>query len=186
MKTDGSHKNLLQNELDRLLQLKKELVDGIRNYARAQKELWRQIPCLALEADGRTGFSDSRARAYQFGYWTLTSSEDRLLGGYGIYVDCATGELIRPSKPNEMAHDNYVLALAYFSFRELDAAGIIEELRRHAQEPIGSCYSAEEQKKHEEWREKKRKELNLQRVYVRKQHFPAEAGIEVGSFSPGD
>lgn len=75
-----------------LEELKDELVENIREYSLSQKEEWQKIPMLALEAEGRTGYSDTRSRAYTQGFWALEPATRN--GKYQAYVDLATGEIV--------------------------------------------------------------------------------------------
>lgn len=72
----------------------KALPQMIREYAREQADMWRQIPHLALQADGRTGHNERYARAYQRGVWDISPDMGDL---YRVAeVDCETGEILRP------------------------------------------------------------------------------------------
>ena len=48
-----------------------QLVNAIREYCASQRDTWRTIPRLALDADGRLGFSDQRAVAFGSKLWQL-------------------------------------------------------------------------------------------------------------------
>ncbi len=154
-----------------------KLAEGIRNYSKAQKKLWQRVPLLALEADGRDGFLDNYSRAYDTGFWALEAGIRD--GCYSVYVDLATGELVdaysasggfsvcdidvpKESKIKPAGKED-VLTLA-FRLDELDARKLVNSLERKAKEPYPSYYNPEEQ---EAWRDKKRKELNLQELFVR-------------------
>lgn len=155
-----------------------KIVENIQGYSREQKKLWQRIPSLALEADGRTGFSDAYSMAYHKGFWALNAGieED---GCYSICVDLATGELVQAysalsdfcqcnsEKPKKSklipARRADILTLA-FSLDELDAPEIINRLKEKAKKPYCSCYDS---KKQAEWRDGLRKELNLKEIFVR-------------------
>ncbi|MFA6603755.1 MAG: hypothetical protein WCT10_02840 [Patescibacteria group bacterium] len=150
-----------------------DLAESIRAYARSQKEQWRLVPWLALEADGRSGYLDNYSRAYNLGVWALDAS--RSDGGYNIYVDLATGELIRAGmfhwdqgKPTP-ASDREVLALAAH-IKELDAAAIIKGLQRKSKKPTNKFYDPAKQAA---WRKKIRRERGLKPVYTADQRGPA-------------
>lgn len=158
----------------------KVLVENIREYSRSQQELWQQIPNLALEADGRTGYDNNYSRAYRVGYWGLDSCV--IDGYYQVHVDLATGELIDanvglpycpvisdvayvPKKSQSIiAPDNKVIHLAY-SLHELNAPRIIRELEKKAQEPVRDYIINADGK---DWRDKLRKELQLTEKYTRR------------------
>lgn len=136
------------------------LVRGIREYAKSQVEDWRRIPYLALEADGRSGYSDNYARAYRQGVWAVEASARD--GSYTVYVDLATGELVNPFSFHEQArcvdaYDSHVLALAT-SIGQLDAAAIVAGLEAAARKPVASYYDPQEQRR---WRVTTRAELKL-------------------------
>lgn len=140
------------------------LVADIRAYAREQVALWRRLPYLALEADGRNGFSDNYSRAYRQGVWAVESSVKS--GSYTVYVDLATGELIDPfafhaNGTISPVGDAAVLALAV-SLSELDARDIVEQLKQRSKEPVASYYEPAVQKR---WREDTRRECKLTPIY---------------------
>jgi hypothetical protein len=156
----------------------RQLLSLINQYSESQKELWREIPYLALEADGRDGFSDNYRRAYKSGFWALDSSN---LNGYcTVYVDLATGKLVDAyfasdsfrvvgyNIPKESqikpANEENIILLA-FNMEELDAREIIASLKKERKISYVSYKDAEEQ---EAWRERTRKELGLKRKYSRK------------------
>ena len=142
-----------------------KVIEDIRNYSTSQKELWQKVPLLALEADGRMGFKDTYARAYNQGFWALEGSVNN--GYYSVYVDLATGDLINfyasLNQVFEPAGEGSVLKLA-LNLNELDAKRIVTNLEEEAKKPYSSHYNPD---KHEEWRDKKRAALNLQEFYVR-------------------
>lgn len=145
----------------------KALVDKIRQYSRSQKELWQRIPLLALEADGRTGFSVKYAGVWRQGYWSLESS-DEPMNGYRVSVDLDDGELIDPFflsiNKKRPALEGKIIQMG-FSITELDASSIINLLKQEALEPYEKNFKPEVQ---DAWREKVRRELQLEEVFTRK------------------
>lgn len=151
------------------------LEESIRDYARSQKEGWQQIPLLALEADGRTGFSEKYSRAYKSGYWALESSIRD--GRYQVYIDLETGELVDASSvdssfpildldiPKEgnpqPAKPECVLQIAH-CMQELHAPFLIEKLKLKGGEPVQV-----HTEKNENWREVLKEQLGLSEVYTR-------------------
>lgn len=136
------------------------LVRTIREYVRSQAETWQLVPYLALEADGRSGYSDNYARAYRQGVWAIESSARD--GSYTVYVDLATGELVNPFSFHEQArcvdaYDSHVLALAT-NLDQLDAAALVAGLEAAARKPIASYYDPQAQRR---WRVTTRSELKL-------------------------
>lgn len=141
-----------------------DLVSELRKYSASQKEIWRKVPFLALQADGITGYSDTYSRAYQQGYWAL--SESIVDGRYQVYVDLATGELVSAGRPDRPANDSSVLVFA-LNPAVLDAAKIIQDLIAHAQRPYWHTYTKETQ---EQWRQKLIERYGLLELYERKHH----------------
>lgn len=140
------------------------LVRGIREFARSQVETWRRVPYLALEADGRSGFSDNYARAYRQGVWAVEASVRD--GSYTVYVDLATGDLVNPFSFHEQArcvdaYDSHVLALAT-SIDQLDAEALVVSLEAAARKPVASYYDPQAQRR---WRVTTRSELKLAPLY---------------------
>ncbi len=118
-----------------------ELVQQVREGAEQQKALWQKVPYLALQADGRTGYSDNYCRAYHQGYWAVEGSQ--VSGSYTIYVDLETGVLVNAYDPRQKARDNDILRIA-FGLHELDAADIIAGIQAHARMPCGTYYNNKE------------------------------------------
>lgn len=106
----------------------------VRDYCESQVEVWRTIPWLALQADGRSGYNGNLARAYHWGHWALESSIGRY-GGYSGFVDLANGRLIDVYPGADMdeereARDNVVMGLTP---EDIDATMIANSLRTYAQ-----------------------------------------------------
>ena len=154
---------------DRIATNAGDIVEMVREYSRTQNELWRRIPHLALEADGRTGHSETYGLAYSYGYWHLDRE-------YGIHVDLENGELVSSSNiwkgaldthllPDEkrLANDSKVAALI-FNLHKLDARAIMEHLKTVARKPYGSYYNA---KKKDVWREETRKIYDVTEIFKR-------------------
>ncbi|MDO8492065.1 MAG: hypothetical protein Q7S34_00285 [bacterium] len=125
----------------------KELSQKVREVSKRQKDLWQQVPFLALQADGRTGYSDQYARAYIQGYWAVESSVSG--GCYSVYVDIETGELVSAYDPRQVARDKDVINLAVDP-QQLDASHLVKALKVAAKEPIGSYYDAKKRKERKE------------------------------------
>ena len=152
--------------MDKCLQEEAEsVVEKIRVYSRLQREYWQQIPLLALEADGRCGFSERLHKAYRRGCWPVPSlhKEDY----YPLLVDLENGELLdafaREPKP---ARNDLVLPLG-LHLEELDAQRIVESLRHEAKAGYASYYSPEKIEQTEQRRQRLKKELGLSRQYSR-------------------
>jgi len=93
-------------DIRQLITKRRSLVKDICDYSISQKNLWRRVPYLALEADGRTGFGDNYSRAYNGGFWALDGSI--VNGGYEVYVHLTTGNLVD----------------AYFASNSLSVSGV--------------------------------------------------------------
>lgn len=157
------------NQKELIGQMGHRLAEEIRVYCRSQKELWRKIPYLALQA-GRQDFSG------HFGYW----------GSGGTKVDCATGELC--TAPDELyndpptpARDQSLLELTT-RIDALNAQNIILEHRREI-DRRWQCFSSpgavrkqsEEQKgmrkREADWKKMVLEKLGVERNYTRKFSF---------------
>lgn len=156
------------NEIKKIFKTKKKLVEQIREYVRSQKELWRQIPYLALQADGRGSFSDVYTRAYNVGVWPLEASIKD--GYYQVMIDLATGELISSFylyeyKKLANAHPDLILPLIN-GIDELDANKIIFELKQKIKNKEDGTKNRKitQIKK---WREKTKIKLKIKKKYER-------------------
>jgi hypothetical protein len=148
----------------------KKLADTVRRYVRAQLKDWRRIPWLALEADGRGGYSDSYRKAYFYGLWPILSGQ----GGGTLFVDCATGEIVRNvGKP---APDEEVLGYARSN---LDAKKIIAYLEDRAANGDPDHMTKKELDERARWRADIAKECGLKPVCAPKGRHPI-----VWSFGP--
>lgn len=115
----------------KLGELKNQLVQELREYAKSQRDLWAQIPYLALQVWGRAkdkegwlGFPEILSKVFSFGYWEikiricdwcLREKGSSLIPrdkSVNIFVDCATGELVDPDDPSKPASNEVVYLLA--------------------------------------------------------------------------
>jgi len=140
---------------------KDELITAIRARSREQKALWQRIPYLALQANGIGGFSDSLQVAYSSGYWRLEPTIRT--GGYSVFVDLATGELVNPYMKETPAWDDDVLLVAKDPDC-LDAQALIDQLEAEAKGTSTASLSLAELKV---WRKEQVAELGLEKVYTR-------------------
>ena len=107
--------------LDQLLEDRRKLAEAMRNYSRSQKILWQQVPDLALEADGRSGYLDEThrnvlgIRALPSGTWDRT---------YHLFVDLETGDLVSGHELRTLSDDD-VLKIKP---DDLDASRLVREL----------------------------------------------------------
>lgn len=131
------------------------LVENIREFSRQQKNIWQKVPYLALQADGRWGYSDQYSRAYQCGYWALDASLEH--GSYTVFVDLESGELLNPFNLKEAAFAENILELAMHA-DQIDASLIVEDLEKRSKLRYLSCYDP---KKQEKWRKGLLKDFKL-------------------------
>ncbi|MDD4877969.1 MAG: hypothetical protein PHO02_02950 [Candidatus Nanoarchaeia archaeon] len=150
------------------------LIEGIKEYSESQMDTWREIPSLALEADGRTGFSDSLALAYYDGYWRIESSIGRQ-GYYSVFVELETGSLVKEPSIKSSTPEKSGLLRLIAHLNELNAAEIKKCLKKSAECPYGSGYNAEDIKNHERQRERYRRLLMMDKSYTRKDKEMAKA-----------
>ncbi len=71
---------------------KKEYVHNIIEYSKSQVDLWRKIPLLAWEANGRNGWVKTYELAYVENLWAVIDSSNG--GYYRVYINILTGEPI--------------------------------------------------------------------------------------------
>lgn len=141
------------------------LAEELRMFSKAQKGLWQQVPWLALQADGRSGYSDGYAFAYHKGLWRIEASIQH--GSYTIAIDCATGEPFNIWQ-NKPASDLDLLRCVH-AWCDFDAERVVAELRKHVKE---SHFSGYDIKKVEAWRAELVTKLGLKKVFVRKGSVP--------------
>jgi hypothetical protein len=141
------------------------LIDMIRQYSRDQKELWQQVPYLALQADGRSGYSDNYSRAYRTGYWALESSIVK--GYYNIFVDLSNGDLVNAIDESQFADAEQIIKVA-FHLEEIDACEIIDDLTAKAKSLPWKGYAKSAQ---DRWRKDLIKELDLKKRYTLRENY---------------
>lgn len=124
-----------------------DLVSIVREHSQSQREQWQRIPYLALQADGRSGYSDNLRRAYVNKMWALGCSTDTC--GYHVIP---TG-----GKPRQATVEQVLVVAAHPE--EIDAQRIIRWLEEEARRPYPSYYEPEKQ---EAWRNKAMKKLKLE------------------------
>jgi hypothetical protein len=140
------------------------LVAALRKFSTDQVELWKQIPWLALQAEGISGYSDEGVSRYAAGYLRLLSQG----GYYRVFIDLDSGEICSSMRPINLANDYDVLQL---NEKHLNAQGYIDELIEYAKRPMWRGY---DEKKVKAWREKQIRQYNLSPRYVRRGPREAE------------
>lgn len=140
---------------------KNTLVEMILNYSESQKEMWRKVPWLALQADGRSGWSQHYENAYENGLWTVGPADG---GYYHAFVDCATGKLTGfKGKP---LHEKYVFMLAT-QLNELDATAVVERMYKESLKERPSFYTVEDWQRAADRRTAKAIALGVDEMYTR-------------------
>lgn len=124
----------------------RELIEKIKSYSRSQKEEWQKVPYLALEADGRGGYSGQLSAAYELGIWMIDYWYCH--GDNPLAIDCTNGEIIRfYTCENELilskASDKDILGLAYelgYDITQIETKKVIKDLKNQAKEKEGDPY----------------------------------------------
>lgn len=147
-----------------------ELTDFIRDFSKEQKDLWQKVPYLALQADGRSGYSGQYSRAYEQGYWAIKGSTSE--GRYTVYVDLETGELVDAFDPRKPADNKNVIVLALaLALKELKAAEIVKKLSDEAKKSHYKDYKIRNQI---EWRRSLKNSLGLKPGAYKRKVNPEE------------
>lgn len=143
-------------------------VASVRAYCTSQVDLWRKVPWLALQADGRSGAMGSYERAYYDGLWAID--------GHTIisttFVDCDTGALVRLMQPQSNryqivpAWDDRVLQLATKP-GVLTASLAITSLTAKAAAPRASYISKDEALKRDQLRAEIAHKYSVTEIYTR-------------------
>lgn len=140
-------------------------INHIRDYVRAQKELWQRVPLCALLADDGIGGGreNDYSLAYYSGYWRIRESSAH--PSRAVAVDCADGELIYSSGPYERASDASVYRLGA-KLELITAEFVLQQLDWDARRPIGLPLP-DGYPSLEAWRDQIRKRTGLGELYVR-------------------
>ena len=117
----------------------------VRAYCRSQRKLWMEIPYLALEADGRSGFSDQYSGAMHYQLWRIE------IGQVQAWICLFTGQIVCINDTARLENDETVVQFADH-LELLDARKIAYQLRREAATPIDSCITPRTKKYKDEIR----------------------------------
>jgi hypothetical protein len=129
----------------------RHLVADLKVYVQAQKETWQKVPWLALEADGRTGYSDGVV--WREGKLRIPFGSEC---NYIAYIDLATGELMPFGDPRK-------LALLATALELVDAEQVVAELAERAAEPQRSYVPLQPGFRNvRAWREQMRKDYGIE------------------------
>jgi hypothetical protein len=110
----------------RIDDFKFEVSNEVSEYVISQKDDWQKVPWLALQADGRGGYSSRLAMAYREGLWNVDDS---------VFVDLESGNLVGipygsfslPEDFEELRSDTIFRAVQY-STDDVNAKKVIESL----------------------------------------------------------
>jgi hypothetical protein len=118
--------------------------ETVRKYVASQKRWWRQIPWLALQNDGRFGYSEHFKEAYIHKLWPIYR---RHIHQVIAYVDLKTGDLVYRSigKPTPCM-DETVIEIASDP-KQIDAKEIVLSLKKGMRKRHSSYYIPRQQKK---------------------------------------
>jgi len=108
-------------------------VTAIREAFRSQAEKWRLVPRLALEADGRGGWSQQNMMAYMHGYWDVG-------GDFLVLIDLYNGEIVSFPFPRvgtmaPMPVSDGFLTDVMAQLRRLNVDEVLAQLREAATKP---------------------------------------------------
>jgi hypothetical protein len=142
-----------------ILKARKQITKDIRTYVRSQKEEWRRVPWLALQADGRGGYSEHYQYAYSYGLWFVHRMGTRPV------IDCATGELTTPYESSPLSDDE-VFELGNH-LDDLTATLVTRRLHLAASNKIPSWSNQEEFDARAKWRTELAERYKLERLYSR-------------------
>jgi hypothetical protein len=169
-------------------QVMAELAQKVRGIVQSQVEVWRELPMLALQADGKFGYNSNLRNMYMHGLVRVGSGkhfandpEQRPTGLYGVFIDCATGNILRltgyfrnPEDPGYLADDSEVFHLlaskaAHGELKQLNAGEHKKFLLGIIDDPNESYYSETDEAKRQHKIADTIVGLKLTRRYVRSQ-----------------
>lgn len=138
------------------------VIRKLRMLTEQSSHLWRRVPLLALEADGRGGSIEKLSYAYRFGFWIIDESIDRF-NRYTVAVDCVNGRLMSIPDTNRKARREDLIR-CLLSINKFEAASVIAELEGLAR----MRFEGDDPEALSAWREKMKQDLNLSEAYVRR------------------
>jgi hypothetical protein len=129
-----------------------ELAECYRRTALDSVESWRQVPLMALLANGRSGYSGDLSETASTGAYSLQGHH-----ASGVLVECRTGELVVPYDGYRRASDLSVLGEAFDvkhlgKLKGFDGAAVLEGLLDQCTQPCASYIDAA--KTHAYWVER--------------------------------
>jgi hypothetical protein len=129
--------------------IRKVFADRIREYSRIQAPLWKQIPNLALEVQGRYGYTG--LSVFETEHLTVTPRGQ----GWGAYINLRNGDILslggRNLNENIQIPDDIVCRFTH-RLDLLNAKPYVETLKIQAQRPYVNEAIGSGKKYAEEWR----------------------------------
>ncbi|MBX4210610.1 hypothetical protein KW783_01410 [Candidatus Parcubacteria bacterium] len=150
-------KKFLQESVKTLLVL-------VQEYCRSQVDLWRKIPWLALEADGRDGHNDIFSWAWAYGYWPIHVVGDAR-SGYTIFMDLSTGKMVN-AHDQTRSPDEISLLIILSALENIDAMRITTMLTQEGKKSVKKYMGSSKDKR--KWRKEMQKKYNVRTIFVRK------------------
>lgn len=134
----------MSDTVTKIAAMRAEIANSVREYVRSQLDIWKTIPWLTIEAQGRGGWADSYATAF-YGLWRVNGAD----GCYTLHVDCHDGGLLYGLEPVGDA----LLVQASGWLDSLNASKIAEYLKaRSLEEYTGSRTADENEAMKRTWR----------------------------------
>ena len=107
---DQEEKPEVSDKLPQMSEEQHALIEWARFYSEGQVEIWQTLPHLALQADGRLGWSDSLVWAYSHGLWVVQNPQNSPYYSSAA-VDLATGKIVSMLDPDRPASGTAILAM---------------------------------------------------------------------------
>lgn len=171
--TSGHNPDIIVPTIDGLNQGITEVAQSIRVFSESQVDTWRYLPYLALQADGRRGYSSFNKHLYTHGMLSLGLSSENL---YGTFIDCDSGAVLRQNcrvELDRLASDQQVLEAWLPNGSMFDAAQWRTWFRRAAEAPHRvSAQTTETQAR--QWRLNTAKHIGLSAVFYRTELISAQ------------
>jgi hypothetical protein len=153
---------------ERLTEAFAEVAEGVRVFSQSQVDIWRQLPYLALQADGNGGFSHINSKLYRYGMLHIAGDSEGL---WGTFIDCDNGNILSlKGKPelDSLATDREVLEAWLPEGKNFNAQRYLEHYQAAAVVPYKS-YSADSENQIMEWRYDITRKLGLSSIFRRAQ-----------------
>lgn len=142
------------------------VAQSVRVFSRSQVDTWRQLPYLALQADGNNGYSSFNKKLYTYGMLQVAGKSEGL---YGTYVDCESGDILSlygELDLERVATDVQVVQAWLPEGDTFNAQKWLEKYRANAVEPHSGLAARSEQDVRE-WRHNLARELGLLSIFRR-------------------